>query len=293
MAHSPNAAALEPAGNAGNPAPADLTITVRDMRFARNGKPARWWLNGDPVATAWYNCLSGTFPRGETYFVDSVKAHREGVPPKLAEEIRRFIVQEVNHTREHLAFNRIATSAGYDMAHINDRVEEVLSRHAGRPVILDLAATMALEHYTAMMAHEMLANPAHFAGADPEVAGMWRWHAIEEIEHKGVAFDTWLHATRNWSGWRRWKVKSLLMLLVTKNFLFRRFGDALYLLEQDGIAGFRAKWRLFVFLAAKPGILRRIFPAWLAYFRPSFHPWDIDDRKLIAEAEQALKPTTA
>jgi predicted metal-dependent hydrolase len=160
-------------------------------------------------------------------------------------------------------------------------------------VILDLAATMALEHYTAMMAHEMLANPTHFAGADPEVAGMWRWHAIEEIEHKGVAFDTWLHATRNWSGWRRWKVKSLLMLLVTKNFLFRRFGDALYLLEQDGITGFRAKWRLFVFLAVKPGILRRIFPAWLAYFRPSFHPWDIDDRKLIAEAEQALKPTTA
>jgi len=293
MAHSPIVAALEPAANASNPAPADLSITVRDMRFARKEKPARWWLNGDPVATAWYNCLSGTFPRGEAYFIESVKAHREGVPPKLAEEIRRFIVQEVNHTREHLSFNRIAIDAGYDMAHIDRRVEEMLQKHADRPVILNLAATMALEHYTAMMAHEMLANPAHFAGADPEVAGMWRWHAIEEIEHKGVAFDTWRHATRHWSRWKRWKVKSLLMLLVTRNFLFRRIGDTLYLLEQDGITGLGAKWRLFTFLLVKPGMLRRIFPAWVAYFLPGFHPWNLDDRKLIAEAERALKPTTA
>lgn len=293
MAHSPVTAALEPAAYTGNPAPAGLSITVRDMRFARNGKPARWWLDNDPVATAWYNCLSGTFPRGEAYFIDSVKAHREGVPPQLAEEIRRFVVQEVNHTREHLAFNRIATDAGYDMAYVDRRVEEKLQAQAGRPVILNLAATMALEHYTAMMAHEMLANPAHFAGADAEVAGMWRWHAIEEIEHKGVAYDTWLHATRDWGRWKRWKVKSLLMLLVTKNFLFRRIVDTLYLLEQDGITGARAKWQLFIFLVAKPGMLRRIFPAWVAYFLPGFHPWNLDDRRLIAEAEQALRPDPA
>lgn len=293
MAHSPVTAALEPAAYTGNPAPAGLSITVRDMRFARNGKPARWWLDNDPVATAWYNCLSGTFPRGEAYFIDSVKAHREGVPPQLAEEIRRFVVQEVNHTREHLAFNRIATDAGYDMAYVDRRVEEKLQAQAGRPVILNLAATMALEHYTAMMAHEMLANPAHFAGADAEVAGMWRWHAIEEIEHKGVAYDTWLHATRDWGRWKRWKVKSLLMLLVTKNFLFRRIADTLYLLEQDGITGARAKWQLFIFLVAKPGMLRRIFSAWVAYFLPGFHPWNLDDRKLIAEAEQALRPDPA
>lgn len=263
------------------------------MRFARSGTIPRWWLGGDPIGTAWYNCLSGTFPRGEAYFIDSVKAHREGAPPALAEDIRRFIVQEVNHTREHLAFNRIATDAGYDMARIDARVEEVLKRLEGRPPILDLAATMALEHYTAMMAHEILAHPAHFAGADPEVAGLWRWHAIEEIEHKGVAYDTWLHATRGWSRWRRWKVKSILMLLVTKNFLFRRFRDALNLLEQDGITGLSAKWRLFVFLLGKPGILRRIFPAWVAYFLPGFHPWNRDERLLIAQAEQALAPATA
>ncbi|OZA57113.1 MAG: hypothetical protein B7X78_09595, partial [Sphingomonadales bacterium 39-62-4] len=147
------------------PTPADLTITIRDRRFGRNEPAGRWWLNNDPIATAWHNALSATFPRGEAFFIEAVKAHRDGVPPKLEAEIRAFVRQEINHTREHVAFNRAAENAGYDIARIDKRVEEMLALTKDRPVILNLAATMALEHYTAMMAHEFLANPAHFAGA--------------------------------------------------------------------------------------------------------------------------------
>ena len=267
---------------------ASAGFAIRDLRFLRETRPARWWLNGDPVATAWFNALSGTFPRGEAMFVEAVKAHRNGAPPLLAEQIRCFIVQEVNHSREHIALNRIATEAGYDMARIDRHVEELMDQLKGRPAILDLAATMALEHYTAMMAHEFLAHPEHFAGSDPEVAALWRWHAIEEIEHKAVAYDTWLHATRSWSRWRRWKVKSLMMLVVTRNFLGHRIGDALDLLGQDGIPRGKARRRLLAYLIWQPGVLRRIFPAWLAYFMPGFHPWNLDDRALIAKAERAL-----
>ena len=169
-----------------NPTPSDLEITVRDQRFNRNTNPNRWWA-GEPFGTAWHNALSATFPRGEAFFIEAVKAHREGASPKLEAEIRAF-------------------------------VEEMLALTKDRPVILNLAVTMALEHYTAMMAHEFLANPKHFAKADPEVRDMWRWHAIEEIEHKGVAYDTWLHATKDWSAWQRWKVRSLIMLSVTGRF---------------------------------------------------------------------------
>ena len=267
----------------------DQGITVRDLRFLRDGAPQRWWMNGDPVATAWFTALSGTFPRGEAFFVEAVKAHREGVPPELSAQIRDFIVQEVNHSREHLALNRLATAAGYDMAGIDRHVEQVMDQLKGRPIILDLASTIALEHYTAMMANEFLSQPQHFAGSDPEVADLWRWHAIEEIEHKGVAFDTWLYATRDWSRWKRWRVKALIMGLVTKNFIAHRVADSLDLLAQDGITGARARWRLFAFLVWKPGVLRRIFPAWLAYFLPGFHPWNTDDRALIAAAEHELE----
>jgi predicted metal-dependent hydrolase len=266
------------------PTPSDLEITIRDERFNRDETPSRWWA-GDAFGTAWHNALSATFPRGEAFFIEAVKAHREGADPKLAQEIRAFVKQEINHTREHIAFNRLAQDAGYDIAAIDKRVEDMLALTKGRPVIVNLAATMALEHYTAMMAHEFLANPAHFENADPEVRDMWRWHAVEEIEHKGVAFDTWNHATRDWSKWRRWKARSLMMLIVTSRFFVNRTHDALNLLAQDGITGWKARWGLFAYLTYKPGVVRRIFPAWLAYFKPGFHPWDHDDRELIGKYE--------
>lgn len=275
------------------PTPADLTLTVRDERFNRGTTPRRWWA-GEPFGTAWHNALSATFPRGEAFFIEAVKAHREGADPKLEAEIRAFVKQEINHTREHIAFNRLAEEHGYDIKAIDARVAEMLALTRGRPPIVDLAATMALEHYTAMMAYEFLANPKHFKDADPEVRKMWTWHSIEEIEHKGVAFDTYLHATRDWTPFRRWKLRSLMMLIVTLNFFRNRWNDTLELLAQDGITGWKAKWGLFKYLTVTPGVVRRIFPAWLSYFKPGFHPWDHDDRALInkheGEFEAALMP---
>jgi hypothetical protein len=282
---------LEPvvaARKAVSPTPADLSLTVRDRRFGRESKPGRWWLGGDPLATAWFNALSACFPRGEAFFIEAVKAHRDGVPPELDRDIRAFITQEINHTREHVAFNRAAADAGYDLSRIDQRVAEMMEMTKGRPVILNLAATMALEHYTAMMAHEFLRNPHHFTGCEAEAAALWRWHAIEEIEHKAVAYDTWLHATRDWSRWKRWKVKTIMMLIVSQNFISHRFQDALDLLAQDGITGWKVKAQLVAYLLWKPGVLRRIFPAWIAYFLPGFHPWNADDRALMAQAEQEL-----
>ncbi|MFM5953785.1 MAG: metal-dependent hydrolase [Novosphingobium sp.] len=279
---------VEPAAPIGKldvPTPADLTITVRDQRFGRETKPGRWWLNRDPVATAWHNALSATFPRGEAFFIEAVKAHRDGAPPKLEAEIRAFVRQEINHTREHVVFNKAASEAGYDLADIDRRLAQNLELTKGRPVILNLAVTMALEHYTAMMAAEFLSNPKHFAGAEPETAAMWKWHSMEEIEHKGVAYDTWLHATRDWSRWKRWKLKSVMMLLVTGRFVKNRWQDTVDLLAQDGITGPMVHARIAWYLFGNPGVMRRVFPAWLAYFLPGFHPWNHDDRALIGKAE--------
>ena len=80
------------------PTPEDLTITVRDERFNRDSTPRRWWA-GDAFGTAWHNALSATFPRGEAFFIEAVKAHRDGADPKLEAEIRAFVKQEINHTR--------------------------------------------------------------------------------------------------------------------------------------------------------------------------------------------------
>lgn len=263
--------------------PVDLTITPRDRRFGRALAQKRWWLGGDPIGSAYHNALSITFPRGEAFFVESVKAFREGANPKLTAEIRSFITQEVMHSREHVSFNKRVTDAGYKIDHLEKVVADSLELTKNRPQILNLAVTMALEHYTAMMAHQMLRDPKAFAGADPELSNMWKWHAIEEIEHKGVAYDTWLHATRDWSRWKRWKVKTIMMLIVTKNFWTKRWEGTLDLLAQDGITGWKARMRLAWYLVGNPGPVRRLALPWLAFFMPGFHPWNHDDRALIGK----------
>lgn len=269
------------------PTPADLTITPRDRRFGREAKQRRWWMNGDPVATAFYNALSVTFPKGEAMFIEAVKAHRDGMPPRLAEEIRAFTMQEVMHSREHVAFNRKVEEAGYDLTELNADVDHVIALINARPPMVNLLATIALEHYTAVLAADFLRNPVMLDGADAEWGDMWRWHAIEEIEHKGVAYDTWLHATKDWTRWRRWKAKTIMMLLVTSRFWPKRVKGMKALLAQDGITGWRASARIWWFLLGKPGVLRKLIPAWAAFFKPGFHPWEHDDRHLIGSHDSA------
>jgi uncharacterized protein len=269
--------------------PQDLTITPRDRRFGRGMKQDRWWMGGDPVATAFYNALSATFPKGEAYFVESVRAFREGTPPKLAAEIKGFVTQEVMHSREHVQFNKRALEAGYDLAPLEARLEWRLSITRSRPPVVNLAATMALEHFTAILAHQLLKNPRHLAGAGAEDAALWRWHSIEEIEHKAVAFDTWLFATRDWPRRRRFKVKAKVMLFVTRNFIVDRTFGSLELLRQDGITGPKAWARMLWYAWVRPGMLRKVFGAWLAFFMPGFHPWNQDDRHLIAATEARLQ----
>jgi predicted metal-dependent hydrolase len=270
--------------------PSDLTITPRDRRFGRGERTERWWLGGNPYGSALYDALSITFPKGEAFFVESVRAFRDGAPPRLAEEIRAFTTQEVMHSREHVAFNKRAVEAGYDIAPLEKRVDERLEETKDRPPVINLAATMALEHFTAVIAHQLLGNPRHLKNADPQSAALWRWHSIEEIEHKGVAFDTWLFATRDWPRWKRWLVKSRVMLKVTRNFFVERAHGALILLAQDGITGPRAWAGLFWFAMVSPGMFRKILGSWIRFFLPGFHPWNQDDRNLIATAERQLPP---
>ena len=265
--------------------PADLTITPRDRRFGRDAATPRLWHGGKVEATALYNALSATFPVGEAFFVESVRAFRDGADHKLAEDIKNFTTQEVVHSREHLAFNRRAADSGYDLTALEAQVEKRLAITRSKPKIVSLAATMALEHFTAILAHELLADPRHLAGADEATAALWKWHASEEIEHKGVAFDTWLHATKDWTRWKRWKVKSLVMLYVTRNFVVDRTAGALELMRQDSVEGPRAWGRLAWYALGSPGMIRKISGAWVAYFLPGFHPWTIDDRALIADYE--------
>jgi predicted metal-dependent hydrolase len=270
------------------PTPDDLQIRPRTLNIEADGAEPRWWLGGDPIGTAVLNALSLSFPEGERFFIRSVKQFAAGVPEGLAAEIRAFTIQEGAHTREHIAFNRITSRSGYDVVPLESYVTRRLDIARAQPPLAQLGGTIALEHFTATFAHRLLKDADLLAHAPDSFARLWRWHSIEEIEHKGVAYDVFLHATRDMSAWRRWSLRRWAMALTTLLFTKTVRETALMLLAQDGIKGAKARWGLFRFMWLKPGFYRRMLPAYLAFFRPGFHPWEVDDRGLIAQADADL-----
>src|SRR3546814_6756066 len=105
------------------------------------------------------------------------------------------------------------------------------------------------------------------------------------IPARRSADDTGRHATKDWSRFRRWRAKALMMLLVTSRFWPKRVKGMKALLKQDGLTGWRVTARIWWYLLGTPGVLRKSFFPWLSYFMPGFHPWNHDDRSLIGKYE--------
>lgn len=268
--------------------PQDLTIHPRNISFGDMAKTGRWWLGGDPFATAFFNALSVTFPQGERFFMDSVRRYRSQLEGPLADQVTAFITQEAMHTREHIAFNRQVAGQGYDLAALEARTRQRLDFARSRHPRLQLGATIALEHFTAVLAHALLSDPRHLEGAEPEARNLWRWHAIEEIEHKSVAYDVFMAVTKDISAFRRWHIRLWTMIMATlilHAVVGRNMRD---LLAHDGVRGWKAWAGTMKLLWLRPGMLRQAFRPYLAYFAPGFHPWQEDDRGLIRAAEREL-----
>ena len=265
--------------------PADLQIRPRNRNFASAVIERRRWVGGDPYASAFFNALSVTFPEGEIFFIESLKKFRKRVPAKLQREIRAFIQQEAIHSREHHSFNEHLKDCDFEIGRLEDAICRVVNGIRARPEHDQLVATMCIEHITAILAAEVISNPAHFEHADEEQRKLWLWHASEEIEHKGVAYDTWLHVTKDWTPLKCWFVRCSFMAKIALGFTKNRARGVLDLLRQDGISGPRAWWGLahYAFFGKAP--FRRTLWPLLQFFKPGFHPWDIDDRSLIRLAE--------
>jgi predicted metal-dependent hydrolase len=271
--------------------PADLTITPRDLKVDRNTRNARWWHGGDPDATAYFNALSAAFPQGETFFIESVRRYRDSVHEPLRQQIAAFVQQEAMHTREHVVFNKLLRIAGYDLTAMDAETRRRVDEARNRPHLVQLALTVALEHFTAIMAHSLLTEREPLPGAPEEVVRLWQWHAIEEIEHKAVAYDTYLAVTQHMSGLRRWALRCHVMALVSVQFWYSNFQRMADFFRQDGMNTPHTWWRVAKYLLVKPGMMRRIFWDYLRFFGPGFHPWHRDDRKLIARIETQLTLT--
>jgi predicted metal-dependent hydrolase len=269
--------------------PDGLEFGPRRRHFEIRNALASEWHDGSAFVTAWFNAMSLLFPLGEKFFIDSVVHFLDDIDdPRLTDEIAAFRAQESTHRVQHQRYNELLCSLrGYDL----DRFEKnernrmawayrELSAHRR------LAGTVANEHLTAIMANDMLSRGDVLTGADPAIAELWRWHGVEETEHKAVAFDVFVAVGGTVSQRRQ------ALLLNTFFFMKDTMRNVCIMLQQQGKLWSLREWATgFRFLFVRPGILRRIAGDWLRFFRRDFHPWQTDNRNLVREWEAGQETT--
>jgi len=155
-----------------------------------------------------------------------------------------------------------------------------------------LSVTIALEHFTAMMADRFLEDPEIFAGAPDDMVRLWQWHAMEETEHKGVAFDVFREISKDWTPLTRYRVRARVMLLITLMFTRNITRFAAKLLIADGVKPLAAYAKVLGYLFGKPGLFRKSWGAYFDWFRPDFHPWDHDNRAALEAWRATFTPAT-
>lgn len=274
-------------------APADLVIHPRDRSFRCGTENPRWWVGNDPVATAYYNAFSASFPTVERYFIEALRRYRDCAEPKLQKEITAFIVQESMHSREHVTFNRDAICNGYDLTKIDAYLKKRLDWARTLDPVRQAASVAALEHCTAILSHEVIDDPRHLGAAPAEIQRLMLWHAGEEVEHKAVAFDTFMLAAQSLSPPARWLLRASVMVSSTV-LLFDFFIFAVAdFFRQDGIMAISTWLRYLKFVFVTPGAVGHVIGPYFSWYLPGFHPWQTDDRAVIAKAESASAPQLA
>ncbi|WP_046319509.1 metal-dependent hydrolase [Mycobacterium sp. UM_Kg1] len=246
----------------------------------------RHFVQGDLVMSHVIAHLSAVFPAGEDFFIRSVRRYADQITdPDLKEQVKGFIGQEVTHGREHRALNERLHEMGYPTRKVDRLVERRQKAIEQRfSPLTCLAITAALEHFTAVFAETLLSDEkAQAVLGTSEVRSMLLWHAIEESEHRAVAFDVY----RAVGGDEIRRIRTMRVirfsfpLAVLVNTLISLFGD-------------RAAYnpvrlvRSFAALRHSPFLTRTVFRRLGEYLRPGFHPDDHDNSALLQHWEAEL-----
>ena len=262
------------------------SFPVRHMNF--NFKQARQPLFKDnPWGEYWLATLSAMFPAGERFFVHSVRELQDRAKSdSLKKDIAAFIGQEAMHAKEHEALNQLIQDSGLDTQPVSANVAwlmAMLKKYLSP--IQQLAITAAAEHFTAIIARQIMQRQdlQERLSANETLKTIWLWHAIEESEHKSVAFDSYQDASGS-------QVLRLLVMPPTTLYMAAIMtAGTVQLAFKHASAWHIAHVKEFwILILGKQGFLSTLWQDYLDYYQFGFHPAQHDSRVLEEKTKAQL-----
>ena len=246
-------------------------IVPRNLHFEFDGTLPAYWHSNNPAITSYYDALSFTFPDGERFFIESVKHYADRITdPKLKREVAAFTAQEAVHSREHTVYNKHIAKSGVNTRPIENHIRFWMKLLRKLPPRSQLAITCALEHFTALFAEVTLGDPRTLAGAHPFYRDLWHWHAMEEEEHKAVAFDVFRTVT---PPVRFYFIRCFWMVLMTLDFtLMTLVLPAILMAMRGEFFNLKAWGGAYWYHYVVPGNWLKVLWGVGKYFAPGFHP---------------------
>jgi len=256
-----------------------------DFEFAEAKSP-RYIYDNDPFLSHFWNTFSSLLPEGEAFFVQAVRHYRDQITdPLLKAQVAGFIGQEAMHSKEHLAFNNMVGQKGLPMEALQRDIGWMLKSLAKyTPKSTQLAATVCLEHYTAIIGEQLLREPAHREKiVDENGMKMWLWHAVEENEHKNVAYDLYEKTVGSYAlrvGTMIPTTIALAVVMVVFQARMMAADNQLFKLRQNA--------RGIAYLWGRKGLFPRLAPQFFDFFRRDFHPSQHNTEALLDEWREKL-----
>ncbi len=263
----------------------------RNLKFNLNPAKALTWHRDGLNVSQFLNTMSLFFPVGERFFIDSVRNYRDQITdPELKKAVTAFIGQEAMHGREHDEYNNYVADSGIPLHAQEEVVTQLLNAvQSLTPKAFQLAATVALEHLTAILGGGLLDLPEIMDGSDPGYQAIWNWHALEETEHKAVAFDVYTTVIGRDSNPGAYALRTSTLVAATGIFFALFIPFYLHNVRIKGGLTDLKGWRAVAkHTWGKKGIFRNITLPWLDWFKPGFHPWDHDNRQHLENFEALL-----
>lgn len=171
---------------------ADASPQRRKVRLDFADSEARWNPRHEQFAYL-VNAISTLLPYLERFLVDCVDGALDDIPasmPELRQEMADFCYQERRHNANHVRFNKMIASYGYEqeLADAEPNLEAYYGKLRTKGDRFGLAWCEGFETVAPFVGVFMFENGEEFGlsdWSDPTNA-LWLWHMSEEFEHRTV-----------------------------------------------------------------------------------------------------------